>query len=248
MKGKIMKLLTIGFLSFLALPAMATEITSPFYMPELGHVQSKTMGQYSKSKRQTMPNKYQRQLLQEMTSGLGGGIAALAAGDLNWTKQDGSFPHTKGYSAGLKGQWEVGGILTQLSAVYHQTTNVNFEPRRQMETQVRLGKKLQKMTPYVALSGKFPMNARSDFNDPIYRTDVGVFQPVNDKMTLDTTLYLKYNKNIKERSYGIRGELSYNVSSWLAFGIEGQWQARGHAKSDTKTYHQSIGIKTILSF
>ncbi len=243
-----MKILTIGFLSFLALPVMANEITSPFYLPELGHVQSKTTGHYAKNKRKTMPRMYQRTLGQELAVGLGGGFAALVAGDLNWIKQNGSFPHTKGYSAGLKGQWEVGGILTQLSTWYHQTTNVSFEPRRQMDAQVRLGKKLQKMTPYINLYGKFPMNVRPQFNDPVYRGDVGVFQPVNDKMTLDTTLYLKYDKNIKERSYGIRGELSYMATSWLAFGVEGEWQERGHAKSNTKTYHQSIGIKTTISF
>ena len=243
-----MKLLTIGFLSFLALPVMATEVTSPFYLPELGHVQSKTNGQYTKNKRKTMPNRYQRQLAQEITIGLGAGIATLAAGDLNWTRQNGSFPHTKGYAAGLKGQWDIGGILTQFSTWYHQTTNVSFEARRQMEAQVRLGKQLQKMTPYISLKGKFPMNARPEFNDPVYRGDIGVFQPINDKMTLDTTLYLKYDKNIKERSFGIRGEYSYAVTSWLAFGVQGEWQARGHAKSNTKTYHQSVGVKTTLSF
>ena len=243
-----MKILMTYFLSFLVLPVMASEITSPFYLPELGHIQSETLGQYSKNKRKTMPYNYWRGLGQKITLGLGSGFAVLGTGELNWNKQDGSFPHTKGYSAGLKGQWEFGGILTQLLTLYHQTTNIFFEPRRQMETQIRLGKNLQKMTPYLNLNGKFPLNARSEFNAPIYRADVGVFQPVNEKMTLDTTLYLKYDKNVKERSYGLRGELSYIATSWLAFGLNGEWQARGRAKGHTKTYHQAVGIKTILSF
>ena len=104
------------------------------------------------------------------------------------------------------------------------------------------------MTPYLNLLGNFPLNARPDFNNPLYRSEVGIFQSINDKMTLDTALYLQYDKNEKGKSYGIQGEYSYLATPWLAFGLNGSWQARGHAKGGAKTYQKSMGIKTTLSF
>ena len=74
------------------------------------------------------------------------------------------------------------------------------------------------------------------------------FNPNNDWLRQELVHALKYDKNIKERSYGMRGEISYIATSWLAFCLEGEWQARGHAKSNTKTYHQEVGIKTVFSF
>ena len=117
-----------------------------------------------------------------------------------------------------------------------------------MEADLRFGKALKSMTPYLHLTGHFPLNAHPEFNNPIYRAETGVFQNVNDKMTLDTALYLGYDKNIHGKSYGIRTELSYLVCSWASIGINGEWQARGHAKNGAKTYHQSVGANIRLAF
>lgn len=238
----------------MALPALSAEISSPFYQPELGHILSKTSAFYTKNKIKAHPTArlYRRDLNQEITLGLGAGLAALFEGNLNWTRQKQIFtqkiPHTKGYAAGLKGQWTVNDILTQLTALYRQTTNVEIQPRREMETHIRLGKTLKTMTPYVHLAGMFPMNARFDVNDPIYRGETGLFQTVNASMTLDTALYLQYDKNIQERSYGIRGEWSYFITPKIAWSLNGEWQARGHAKGNTRTYHQAVGTKITITF
>ena len=235
------------------LPAMATPISSPFYQPTMGHFLSKTSASYTKNKIKTTPTtrSYHRSLGEEVTLGLGSGFAALIAGDLNWTrqKQEISFstPHASAYGAGLQGQWNLGGILTNLSVLYHQSTNVNFEARRKIKTNLYLGKELDKMTPYLHLTGNFPLNARAEFNDPLYRGETGVFQSVNDKMTLDTALYLQYDKNAKERSYGIRGEWSYLPTNWIAISLNGEWQARGKSHK-RKTYHQLLGTKITFSF
>ncbi len=240
--------------AFLSIPAAAHEITSPFYLPEMGHVLSQTSALYSKNKITTSPTTrtYRTTIVEELTLGLGAGLAALMNGDLNWTRQKQdktlSAPHTKGYAAGLKGQWEVNGLLTQFSGLYHQTTEVDFSARRLLETHFRFGKQLKTMTPYVHLQGNFPLHARSHFNNPLYRVETGVFQQVSPKTTLDTALYLQYDKNVKGKSYGIRGEYSYLATQWMAISINGQWQARGHAKAHEKTYHQQIGTKISFSF
>ena len=247
-----MKLLSFLTVSFLTLPALASEITSPFYLPEARHVLSQTQAAFSKSKKTPAMRTYHRFLEEDITLGLGSGLSAMFSGDLNWTreKQQTSFsaPHKTGYKAGMKGQWELGGVLTQLSTLYHQTNNVDFSPRRTIETHLRLGKNLKTLTPYLHLAGNFPLNARPEFNNPVYRGETGVFQNINDKMTLDTALYLQYDKNVKGKSYGIQCEWSYLPVSWVAIGLNGSWQARGHAKAHAKTYHQSIGIKTTFSF
>ena len=243
-----------GCVLLFCVPVSATEITSPFYLPNAGHLLNQTRGNYTKNKIKTTPltRTYHRALNNELTVGLGAGFAALVSGELNWTRQKQvttlSEPHTTAYKVGLKGQWETGPVLTQLSALYHQTDNVAFLPRRTLETHLRFGKPLKSMTPYLHLTGDFPLNARPEFNNPVYRGETGVFQSINQKMTLDTALYLQYDKNIQERSYGIRGEWSYLVTSRVAFGLNGEWQARGKAHNSTKTYHQSVGAKVTFSF
>lgn len=249
-----MRFFGFTLISLLAVPAVAQEITSPFYVPEAGHILSQTTASFTKDKLKSDPTgrTYHRQLGEDLTLGLGAGFSALVSGELNWTKlkQEVSFslPRAKEYGAGLKGQWEVGGILTQLSALYRQTTNVDFEARRKTEVHLRLGKTLKTMTPYLHLAGIFPMNGRTDFNDNIYLGETGVFQKVKDKMTLDSAIYLKYDKNTKGRSCGIRGELSYQFTSWMALGLNGAWQARGRAKNHAHTYHQMAGIKATFAF
>ena len=246
------------FVSFLmvtmAIPALATPITSPFYMPQAGHVLSQTTAQYTKNKikNNTSMRLYRRNLTEEMTLGLGGGMAMLLNGDLNWTRQKHSsfsvHSSAKSYSAGLKGQWNWEDILTQFTVQYHQTTDVDLAPRRAIEAHIRLGKTLKTMTPYLHLAGTFPLNARPAFNTPVYRAETGVFQPIKKSMTLDTALYLQYDKNTKERSYGIRAEWSYALTSWMSLGLNGEWQARGQAPRGTKTYHQSVGAKITCAF
>ena len=249
-----MKFLTFSCISLLAFSASATEITSPFYLPEMGHVLNQTNAHYTKNKMKANPtiHTYQRSVNDELTIGLGTGLAALINGDINWTKQKQgvsfSAPHTTGYAAGLKGQFNLNSILVQLSTLYHQTTDIHFSPRRQIEADLRLGKELKTMTPYLHLNTFLPLNARPEINNPIYLAETGVFQNVNDKMTLDSALYLRYDKNIKGRSYGIREELSYLITSWMAFGIKGEWQARGKAKNGAHTYHKSAGINLRFSF
>ena len=249
-----MKILSIALISLLTVPVLASEITSPFYLPQTGHFLTKTDATYNKDKFKvdTTSRRYQRTLGEKIMLGIGGGMAVLIGGDLNWTKQKEqltfSHPHTKTYAAGLKGQWETMGILTQISTLYRQTTNVFFEPRRQMETHIRLGKNLKFMIPYLHLKGQFPLNARPQFDEPIYRAETGVFQNVNDKITLDSALYLAYDKNIHGKSYGLRTELSYLLSSWSSIGINGEWQAKGHAKNGADTYHQSVGINMRFAF
>ncbi|MGN0919221.1 MAG: hypothetical protein ACI4OR_00445 [Alphaproteobacteria bacterium] len=235
-------------------PVMATEITSPFYMPKAGHILNKTEANYTKNKMKGAPltRTYRRAFNNELTLGMGGGIAVQLGGELDWTRQKQtttlSVPHQTSYDAGLKGQWETGDFLTQISALYHQTDAVKFAARRELEAHVRLGKPLQTMTPYLHLAGSFPLNARPDFNAPLYRGETGVFQPINDKMTLDSALYLQYDKNIRERSYGIRGEWSYLPTSWVAISLNGEWQARGKARAGAKTYHQFVGVKMTFAF
>ena len=249
-----MKILNAMLFSLLAFPAAAHEITSPFYLPQMGGIQTETAANYTKNKLKetTTSRVYQHDLSEKITLGLGAGLAALIEGQMDWTKQKQyttlSYPHTKTYGAGLKGQWELSDILTQLSVLYHQTTNVFFEPRRKIESHLYLGKQLKSMTPYLHLTGNFPLNARTELNNPIYRVETGTFQKINEKMTLDTALYLNYDKNIKGRSYGIRGELAYLICSWSSVGVKAEWQARGHAKNDADTYHQSVGINLRFSF
>ena len=238
----------------LSVPVFASEITSPFYVPQLGHVLTKTSADYEKGKRTMKPTTrtYRRSVNEEITIGLGAGMAGVISGDMNWTRQKGitsiSAPHTKGYGAGLKGSWEVESFLTQISALYHQTTNVDFEPRRLMKADLYLGKKLNVMTPYLHLAGDFPLHVRPEWNEPRYRGETGVFQPVNKNLTLDTALFLDYDKNIKGRSYGIRTSLDWLMTSWASLGINGEWQPTGHAKAHTKTYRQKVGTHLQLSF
>ena len=249
-----MKKRIILLTAMMACPALAMEITSPFYQPQAGHILSKTGAFYTKNKMKDRPSVriYRRDLNEEITLGLGAGLAALMEGDLNWTRQKQIFtqkhPQTKGYAAGLKGQWQFDDVLTQFSALYRQTTNVIMEPRREIEAHVRLGKQLKTMTPYVHLSATFPLNARSDTNGNIYRGETGVFQTVNTSMTLDSAIYLQYDKNMQERSYGIRAEWSYLINPQIAWSLNGEWQARGHAKGNTRTYHQAIGTKITFTF
>ena len=247
-----MKLLTLLTLSFLTAPALASEITSPFYIPSTGHVLSQTQTSFSKMKQTPGKRTYHRLLDEEISLGLGAHFSAILSGNLNWTHQKQrtslSFPHKTGYSTGVKGQWALKGLLTQTAILYHQTNNVHFTPRRTLEGHFRFGKELKTLTPYLHLVGNFPLNARTEFNNPIYRGETGVFQNINNKMTLDTALYLQYDKNIKGKSYGIQAEWSYLPVSWVAIGLNGSWQARGHAKYNEKTYHKSIGIKTTFSF
>ena len=215
---------------------------------------TKTTAVYDKKKWTSSPTtrKYRRSVSEEITAGLGMGFAALFSGEVNWTrqKQEESFsvPHTKGYSAGLKGVWQMDTFLSEVVIRYHQTTDVDFSPRRTIDGDVYLGGNLATMTPYLHLKGTFPLNARPEFNNPIYRVETGVFQNINKNLTLDMALFLNYDKNIKGRSNGIKGELAYLFTSWLSLGINGEWQARGHAKAHTKTYHQQVGINLRLSF
>ena len=156
-----------------ATTALASEITSPFYLPQTGHFLAQTQGQFSKTKQTPGIRTYRRLFNEDLTIGLGAGLAAQIIGNLNWTRQKQnttvSAPHTQGYSAGLKGQWEIGKIMTQLTALYSQTTDVNFSPRRTIEPHLRLGQELKTMTPYLHLWGQFPLNARPKFNNPFYR-------------------------------------------------------------------------------
>ena len=243
-----------AFITLTTLPALATEISSPFYQPSMGHIVSQTSALYTKHKIKGTPTTrtYRRDLGERITLGLGAGLAALIEGNLDWTRQKQIFtqkiPHTKTYAAGLTGVGCFEGILVQLGALYRQTTNVIFEPRREIEAQMRLGKQLKTMTPYLHLNAHFPLNARKEFNTPVYRAETGVFQSVNKAMTLDTALYLQYDKNIQERAYGIRTEWAYLVTSSIAFSLNGEWQARGHAPGNTRTYHQAIGTKITFHF
>ena len=249
-----MKRLSFAIMLLASLPVGAHEITSPFYLPEAGHFLTTTKAVYDKNKQTLSPTmrKYRKNVSEEITAGLGRGFAALFSGEMNWTrqKQETSFsiPHTKGYSAGLKGVWQMNSFLSEIVLRYHQTTDVDFAPRRTLDGDVYFGGNLAAMTPYLHLKGVFPLNARHEFNNPIYRAETGVFQPVNKNLTLDTALFLNYDKNIKERSYGIRGELSYLLTSWASLGINGEWQARGHAENHTKTYHQQVGMNLRLAF
>ena len=249
-----MKFFNVITLSLLAFPALAEEITSPFYLPEMGHILNQTGFTYIKKKRTTRPTTrlYQRTLSDQITLGLGAGLAAVLEGDIAWQHQKQnttlSYPHTKAYGAGLKGQWEIGGFLSQVKVLYQQSTNVQLVPRRTIWAETYLGKKLTSMTPYLHLVGNFPIHARKDLNAPLYRAETGVFQTVNKKTTLDTALFLQYDQNIQERSYGIQGEVSYLMTPWASIGLNGQWQARGHAKGDTKTYFQRAGINVKIAF
>ena len=249
-----MKFLTIPLFSLLSFSAMATEITSPFYLPDLGKVLSTTQAQYTKNKQTLSPTlrQYKRQVNQQIMLGLGGGFATLFEGNINWNKQkqDVSFstPHATDYGVGLQAQGEFEKILMQVSALYRQTTDTAFAPRREIETHLRLGKNLKTMTPYLHLAGNFPLNARAEFNEPLYRAETGVFQGVNKNLTLDSALFLQYDKNIHGRSYGIRSELAYLMTSWSSVALNGAWQARGHAKNNTKTYHQSVGLSFKIAF
>ena len=249
-----MKFLPLSLMILASFPAFAHEITSPFYLPTLGVFSTKTAVSYDKNKHTTNPTTrtYRQKALQEITAGLGAGLAGIFWGEMNWTRQKQettlSFPQTKGYGAGLKGVWQMDSFLTQASVIYHQTTNVAFAPRRLIETNLYLGKQLSSMTPYLHLWGLFPLNARPEFNNPVYRAETGVFQSINTNWTLDTALFLNYDKNIQGRSYGIRSELSYLFTSWASIGINGEWQARGHAKNNTKTYHQGLGANLRFSF
>ena len=249
-----MKFASFSLILLSALPVFAHEITSPFYVPAAGQFLSLTTATYNKYKLTVKPTlrTYRQSVVQELSVGFGAGLAGIFSGEMDWTrqKQDVSFsyPHTKGYTAGLKGRWQMDSFLMQIVTQYHQTTNVNFAPRRALEGDVYLGKQLATMTPYLHLKGLFPLNARPEFNNPIYRGETGVFQPVNKKITLDTALFLNYDENIKGRSYGIRGELSYLFTSWASIGINGEWQARGHAKNRTRTYHQMVGANLRFSF
>ena len=249
-----MKLWMIPVVCLLTLPSMAAEITSPFYLPEAGHVWGKTEAVFIKDKIKDKKTVrfYDQGVGQKLSLGLGGGLAALVEGNMHWIRQKQektfSYPRTKEYAAGIKGGWNFDSFLTQLSVLYRQTTNVNFSARRLMETHLRLGKQLKTMTPYLHLAGRFPLNARPEVNAPIYRAETGVFQTVNDKMTLDSALFLNYNKNIKERSYGIRSEISYSLFDGVAVGINGEWQARGRAKNNAHTYHQKVGASIQFAF
>lgn len=249
-----MKKLSFMMMLLAAIPVWAHEITSPFYVPEAGHFLTKTTAVYDKNKRTLSPmvRQYRRSVSEEVTAGLGMGVAALLGGEINWTRQKQettlSKPHTKGYSAGLKGVWQMDSFLSGVIVRYHQTTDVDFAPRRALDTDLYLGRQLAQMTPYLHLKGNFPLNAEHDFNDPVYRGETGVFQNINKNLTLDTALFLNYDKNIKGRSYGIRGELAYLFTSWASLGINGEWQASGHAKNQTKTYHQQVGINLRLAF
>ena len=247
-----MKILSV--FAFMALPAFAAEITSPFYLPNAGHDLSQTSLQYTKDKIKASPSirTYRQNLNEQITLGLGAGIAALLEGNLNWIRQKQeqtlSFPHTKGYGAGLKGSWEFDGFLTQISTLYRQTINISFEPRREIEANLYIGRTLKTMTPYMHFVGFFPLNARPQLNTPIYRAETGVFQSIQSKMTLDTALYLQYDKNTKNKSYGLRAEWSYFLTSWMVLGLNGEWQAGGHAKNNASTYHQAVGCKMTFSF
>ena len=249
-----MKKLSVALLLLTALPAGAHEITSPFYVPKAGHFLSTTAAQYDKNKRTLSPTvrQYRRSVSEEITAGLGMGVAAILGGEVNWTRQKQnttfSAPHAKGYSAGLKGVWEMNSFLSEVILRYHQTTDVDFAPRRTVEGDIYFGKQLNAMTPYLHLKGDFPLNARPEWNNPTYRAETGVFQAVNKSLTLDTALFLNYDKNIKGRSYGMRAELAYLLTSWASIGVGGEWQARGHAKERTKTYHQQVGINLRLAF
>ena len=238
--------------SFMTLPALAHPITSPFYLPDSGHVLTQTSAVFNKNKikTNTSTRTYHQGLAQQMVLGLGGGLAAQLQGDLNWLrqKQAPSVPHAKAYNAGLNGVWDINGVLTRLNVFYRQSSNVQTEPRRAIHSHFYVGKSLKNMTPYLHVSTRIPLNARPVFNDPVYRAETGVFQPIKTSMTLDTALYLQYDKNIKERSYGIRAQWSYLISSWMSFGLNGEWQARGHARNNAHTYHQSVGATITLAF
>ena len=249
-----MKTILSGVIVLMALPAFATPITSPFYLPQGGHVVSQTVADYTKNKAKETPSvrTYRKKLGQRFTLGLGAGLAALLEGELDWTRQKQqmtvSRPHTKSYGAGLKSQWTWDKTVMQIATLYHQTTNVDFDPRREIQAHVRLGQSLKTMTPYLHLTGTFPLNAWDDLNMPVYRAETGVFQPIKTSMTLDTALYLQYDKNTKERSYGIRGEWSYMATSWMAVSLNGEWQARGKTAGNTKTYHGTVGAKLTFAF
>ena len=249
-----MKKISFMMMLLASMPVWAHEITSPFYVPSAGHFLSTTKAVYDKNKRTLSPtvHQYRRSLSEEITAGLGMGFAVLFGGEMNWTrqKQETTFskPHTKDYSVGLKGVWQMDSFLSKGIIRYHQTTDVDFAPRRALDGEIYLGQQLATMTPYLHLKGSFPLNADHDFNDPVYRVETGVFQNINKNLTLDTALFLNYDKNIKGRSCGIRGELAYLLTSWASVGIHGEWQANGHAKNDTKTYHQQVGINLRLAF
>ena len=59
---------------------------------------------------------------------------------------------------------------------------------------------------------------------------------------------LDYDKNEKERSYGIQSELAYLPVSWVALGVNGLCQMRGKAKSSANTYNWGLGISIRFSF
>ena len=248
----IQKILSIGCL-LLAFPSFAQEITSPFYQPELGHILTKTEGLFQKNKWKRTPTQkqYLRELTQDLVVGLGAGFSAQISGEMNWNKHKTpsfSRPHTKAYGAGLVWQVPTEKVQLRFETNYQQTTDVDFSPRRQLGTHIYLGKTLNKMTPYLHLNGQFPLNARPDFNSPIYRAETGVFQNVNKNVTLDSALFASYDKNIKGRSYGIRMEVAYLITSNVAIALNGEWTAKGRAENRSHLYHQQIGTNIRFAF
>ena len=69
--------------SFMTLPALAHPITSPFYLPDSGHVLTETSAVFNKNKikTNTTARTYHQGLAQQMVLGLGGGLAAQLQGD-----------------------------------------------------------------------------------------------------------------------------------------------------------------------
>ena len=163
-----MKRLSFAIMLLGALPVWAHEITSPFYLPEAGHFLTQTKGVYDKNKWTLSPTmrKYRCSISEEVIAGLGMGVAALFSGEINWTRQKQnvslSIPHTKGYSAGLKGLWQMDSFLSEVIIRYHQTTDVDFAPRRALEGDIYVGGQLATMTPYLHFKGAFPLNARPE--------------------------------------------------------------------------------------
>ncbi len=247
-----MKLAVMTTLCFLSVPVLAHEITSPFYQPAFGDFLSETRADYTKRKVQNKPTQkyYRRALTESISVGLGKGWAALVQGDLVWQKKSSapSVPHTKGYSLGARYLLEKESFLWVVSASYHQTGDRRFDPKHSILADVRFGKKLKTMTPYIHGIGQFPLNAEPDVNSPVYQAEMGVFQPINAHATLDSNLFLKYDKNIKERAYGAQLEGSYLMTSNVSLGIKGAWQVSGHAQNSAKTYCQSVGANLRFSF
>ncbi len=256
-------LLLLGVMA-LATPAMATELTNPFYTPNKGHVTSVTSLEASryqdKDKSGYNGRQYDKVLSEALSYGVTDEISVDAAISNTWMRQAPKMGISEVNKEDTNIDWVLGGTYTygtgpvkmQGKLAYGQKESWSHEnggAYKYVRADAKAGYDFGVVLPYVQASWEMPLWASHDGADkPIYLVRGAAYKQWCDKLATDLGIAYTHFEGSEISAWTVDAEVSYFLTPDWTLGMYGNYAFDGRSKDRGTVYAEKIGLRLRTQF